>query len=347
MAPGYAPGHATAFECRRARKMSGESVSLVIPGRNCARTIRACLEPAVAVLDPARGPLREIIFVDDGSTDQTASIVGKFPVTYMAGDGRGPGVARNIGWRAAQYPLIWFVDSDCAAEPRCLEKLLAHVQDDKVAGVSGSYSNLHASSLLACLIHEEIVERHLRMPRRVNFLATFNVLYRRAALEAVGGFDERFLKAQDAELSFRVMAAGYVLHFDRDARVGHHHETRWLPYLRTQRQQGYWRAWLHMMHTGHAAGDSYSSLTDHVQPPLALLLILSIPLPWIPSLAFVPALLAALLLAAQVPMTYRIVRRLSRPRYLLFAWMSLVRAFWRGVGMAQGLLAYLVSPRLD
>ncbi|MCH7885100.1 MAG: glycosyltransferase [Planctomycetes bacterium] len=323
--------------------MTTDSVTLVVPGRNCARTIRLCLASATALTDTVPGSLREIIFVDDGSNDETAEIVAEFAVTCLSGDGRGPGSARNIGWRAAKHPLIWFMDSDCVAEPEVLARLLPHMKDPNVGGVSGSYSNLHAKSLLACLVHEEIVERHGRMPRSVNFLATFNVIYRRSVLEQVDGFDERYLKAQDAELSFRVMEAGYELRFEREALVGHHHETRWRSYLQTQRQQGYWRAWLHMSHAGHAAGDSYSRLSDHIQPPLALLAIALTPLLWVQSVSWVPIGTVSLLAAAQVPMAYRLVRRTGRLRYLFHAWMSFVRAFYRGVGLAQGLAGYVAS----
>ncbi|MBU0718401.1 MAG: glycosyltransferase, partial [Planctomycetes bacterium] len=210
--------------------MTMDSVSLVIPGRDCAATIRECLDAVVPMLE--RTPLREVIFVDDGSTDETAEIVTEFPVTYIKGEGRGPGSARNIGWRRARCPLVWFVDSDCVAEPEALTLLLPHLSDPKVAAVSGSYGNMASHSLLACLIHEEIVQRHLAMPERVNFLATFNVIYRKAVLEEVGGFDERFLKGQDAELSWRVLEAGFDLGFEVHSRVKHFHPISWRAYLR-------------------------------------------------------------------------------------------------------------------
>ena len=205
---------------------------------------------------------------------------------------------------------------------------------------------MNPNSLLASLIHEEIVTRHRAMSSDVNFLATFNVVYRRAVLEEVGGFNERFLKGQDAELSFRVSAAGYGLRFALDSRVKHFHETSWLAYLRTQRQQGFWRVPLHLTHRGHATGDSYSGFVDHIQPPLAMLILLSTPLllfgqagKLVSPVALVPLVLTALLILAQVPMTTRILGRLRRPGYILFAALGFVRAFWRGVGMTLGLLA--------
>ena len=322
--------------------MSMEYVSLIVPGRNCADTIRQCLDAATRLLGQMR--LREIIFVDDGSTDGTAKIVAEFPdVIYSTSRGKGAGAARNTGWRAARYPLVWFVDSDCVAEPDALDLLLPELDDPAVGAVSGSYGIMNPQSLLACLIHEEIIERHRAMTRRVNFLATFNVVYRRRILECLNGFDEHFLKGQDAELSFRVLAAGHQLGFVFDSRVKHYHPDRLLSYLRMQREQGYWRVRLHLTHKGHAGGDSYSSWVDHVQPPLAVLALVSLPLLSLGAWAWISPGPVALLLAAQIPMTVRLFMRMRRPRYLLYAALSFVRAFWRGIGMTHGVLGYLLS----
>lgn len=321
--------------------IAGQLVSLVIPGRDCESTLRACLDAAVAV--KRRTPrLAEILFVDDGSRDGSAGIARSFAeVTYVAGCARGPAAARNLGWRRAANPLVWFVDSDCVADVEALEHLLPHLDVEGVAGVSGTYDNARPDSILATLIHEEIRERHLAMPREVDFLATFDVLYRRQVLEALDGFDERYKKAQDAELAMRCREAGHALHHDNASRVAHHHETRWLGYFRTQRLQGFWRVWLHLERRGHAAGDSYSSLVDHLQPPVACLVLGSLPLALVPWGWIAPSILGFALGAMQLPMTGRLVRRTGEARMLMFAWMSFLRAFWRAVGMALGVLDYL------
>ncbi len=311
----------------------------MIPGRNCAATVRECLDALVPMLEgPALG---EIIFVDDGSVDGTVDLVQQYPVTLIRGEGQGAGAARNLGIAAAKYELIWFVDSDCVAEPDALDRLLPYLDDAKVGGVGGSYANCVPHSLLACLIHEEIVERHLSMPAKVDFLATFNVVYRKRVLDEINGFDVRFLKGQDAELSFRVMAAGYALRFDRSSRVGHYHETNLRRYLKIQRQQGFWRVRLHLSHKGHATGDSYSNLLDHGQPPLAMLTLATAPLSFVPGFSWVPGMVLGGLVLATVPMTWRLLRRLREPKYVVYGWMSMVRAFWRGFGLTCGTLVYL------
>ncbi len=326
--------------------MDSPSVSVVVPGRNCARTVRDCL---TAVIAAAReSPIKEIIFVDDGSTDDTAVIVSDLPVTYITGEGRGAGAARNIGWRAARNPLIWFVDADCVVESDALTPLLRHLDDRQVVGVGGSYGNMNEDSLLACLIHEEIVARHARMPHRVNFLATFSVVYRREVLQELDGFDERFLKGQDAELAWRAVERGYQLAFDGESRVKHFHPVSWASYLKTQCRQGYWRVWLHLRYRDHVRGDSYSGLIDHLQPPLAVVATLTLPLAAINRFSMIPLACLTILACLQVPMTRRLIARTRSVRYAMFAVLSFVRAFWRGAGMTAAILALpftKVGPR--
>ncbi|MEM9589673.1 MAG: glycosyltransferase [Planctomycetota bacterium] len=240
--------------------MTLPSVTLVIPGRNCASTLDRCLSSVVPL--KSSGQLEEIIFVDDGSTDATAEIAARYPVRVIRGTGQGPGSARNLGWQAAESELIWFIDSDCVAEPDALKKLLPHMTDPEVAGVGGSYSNLYPDSLIATLIHEEILARHRRMPQSVNFLATFNVIYRRYVLQYVDGFDESLKLAQDAELAYRIIAAGHRLRFEFESRVGHHHPRSFWRYLRTQCRQGSYRMKLYRSHPSMVSGDSYAGLID-------------------------------------------------------------------------------------
>jgi glycosyltransferase involved in cell wall biosynthesis len=313
--------------------MTDAKTTLVIPGKNCEKTIAACLEAVVPML--GRG-LAEVIFVDDASTDTTAEIVDRYPVRLLRGRGEGPGSARNIGWRAARTPWVWFIDSDCVAEPDALDILLEHTAAPSIAGVGGSYGNMRPDSLLACLIHEEIVERHSRMAPRVDFLASFNILFRRDVLEEIGGFDEDYMLAQDAEMSYRVVEAGYELAFDARSRVKHFHPTALKKYLKTQARQGYWRVMLYAKHPGRARGDSYSGFSDHVQPLLALGSMALAPLtPFVlPALLQLP--LAASLGAAQAPMTARLLSRTGSPKYAAFAAMSYLRAYARGAGLAMG-----------
>ncbi len=78
-------------------------VSVVIPARNEEKWIAACLE---FVLRDSY-PHKEIIVIDDASTDSTAEILRRFPVTVIKNEKpAGPGSARNIGVRKARGEII-------------------------------------------------------------------------------------------------------------------------------------------------------------------------------------------------------------------------------------------------
>ena len=168
-------------------------------------------------------------------------------------------------------------------------------------------------------------------------MATFNVVYRSEVLRALGGFDERYLKGQDAELAFRVLEAGHRLRFDRASVVRHFHADRLSRYLLVQRQQGYWRVALHLEHRGHARGDSYSGITDHAQPFLAAALPASCALLPLPGGWTAPTALALLLVILQLPMALAMARR-AGPAMLAFVALGTVRACWRSAGLAMGVI---------
>ncbi|CAG9272589.1 O-antigen/teichoic acid export membrane protein [Paraburkholderia unamae] len=100
-------------------------VSVVIPCFNCSRTI----ERAIASIAAQTARPREVILVDDCSTDGTREFIGTVISGYETGwiklvklvSNSGPGKARNVGWSMARQPYIAFLDSDDAWHPRKLE----------------------------------------------------------------------------------------------------------------------------------------------------------------------------------------------------------------------------------
>ena len=328
-------------------------VTLVVPARNAGRTIERCLDAAIAVRNRPGSRLARILLVDDGSTDGTPSSARSRGIEVLSSGGRGAWAARNVGWRHATTPLVWFVDSDCVCEPDALERLLPHLEDPQVAGVSGTYAIAADASLLERLIHEEIMVRHARMPEETDFLATYDVVYRRETLASLEGFDERYLKGQDAEFAFRVLEAGHRLRFERGSRVMHFHADRLSRYLRVQRQQGYWRVALHLEHPGRGS-NRYSSTLDHLQPFVAAALVPAVIVAiaaiaamsrldggasaaWPLAVWLLPIGLAAALLSMQWPMAMAMVGR-EGPAMAWFIPLGAVRACWRAMGLVQGVV---------
>lgn len=142
------------------------------------------------------------------------------------GTGR-PSVQRNMGWRAAQAPLVAFIDDDCRPEGDWLEQLVAGARQHPGAIVqgttrpdpfeAGALSNPHA--------------RTLRVKPPHDFAQTCNIAYPKELLERVDGFDETMPApaGEDTDLALRARATGAELVGAPDALVFHAVEPYALP----------------------------------------------------------------------------------------------------------------------
>lgn len=313
-------------------------VSIIIPSYNSRATIARAIEASLAI-DHAD---KELIVVDDGSTDDSPAIASRYDLKLIRQANGGPAKARNAGWKAATGEICFFTDADCFPNPDVLEILLEQFNDKEVAAAGGSYEIANPESMFARLIHAEIILRHSSMPPIVNFLGSFNCAYRRKTLEETGGFNEEYTtpSAEDNDLSYRVHANGGKMAFDARAKVSHMHETSLIRYLRQQYNHGKWRMKLYSEHRNRTGGDSYSGLFDFLQPPLAVLVFFGLPLLSFPPTQKVYISLFALYCIIQIPMPIMATLKTGRMENMLLIPVTFLRGFARGFGLLAGLLKY-------
>jgi Glycosyl transferase family 2 len=219
--------------------VTATGVSVVIP--TLGRPALADLLAALAAAGPAPLPV-EVLVVDD-RPDRGTPLATPPGVTVLAGRAAGPAAARNTGWRAARHEWVAFLDDDVLPGADWLRRLA----DD----LAGAGAQVGGAPVGAAQVGG--VQGRVRVPlpagrrptdweRVTAGLAegrwiTADMAYRRAALEAVGGFDERLPRAfrEDAELAYRVRRAGWALVRGRRG-VTHpvRPEGRWVS-VRTQR----------------------------------------------------------------------------------------------------------------
>ncbi|MGN6187419.1 MAG: HAD-IIIA family hydrolase [Conexibacter sp.] len=122
---------------------------------------------------------------------------------------RGPAAARNVGWRASEAEWIAFLDDDVIPPEGWTEALVADLATagDRVAGVQG-----RIVVPLPTGRRPTDWERNVKGLERARW-ATADMAYRRAALQQVGGFDERFTRnyREDADLGLRILDAGWEI----------------------------------------------------------------------------------------------------------------------------------------
>ncbi|MGD8694152.1 MAG: glycosyltransferase, partial [Syntrophobacterales bacterium] len=243
---------------------------MVIPAYNDERTIG---EAVAHSLSQTKGSLQvEVIVVDDGSADDTAAVAESAGATVIRQQNAGPAAARNQGWKRATGRFICFTDSDCIPTAGWLENLLDGFTDSQVGAVAGSYEIANHSSWLARWVHQEIMERHKRMPPFVRAFGSYNVAIPLHVLQATGGFDPMYRRAsgEDNDLSYRIIKKGWRIAFRPQAKVAHYHPERLWQYLMQQYRHGFWRAKMYKDHPDMMGGDDYTRLRDRIEPILVL-----------------------------------------------------------------------------
>ena len=175
-------------------------ISAVVCTYNRAVLLRRALDSLANQSFPPAN--REIILVDDGSTDDTRKVAAELSgriegLITIHQRNAGLGAARNAGWRAARAPLIAFLDDDAIAPPDWLESLCAAFSeaDSRVAGIGGPidpdwetppppWLTTRLSTWVSAF---DLGAEVITSAERPLFFGA-NMAFRRTALEEVGGF---------------------------------------------------------------------------------------------------------------------------------------------------------------
>ncbi|HKN06918.1 MAG TPA: glycosyltransferase [Thermoplasmata archaeon] len=215
-------------------------VSVVITVRNEAAHIGQLLESLLI----QQGPV-EVVLVDAVSRDGTREIAEAFaarhPGFLRVFERNGSrGIGRNIGVHEARGEWVAFIDGDCFADSQWLVRLRAGLaQSPVVAGrtvVVGKhrYGQLERVELL-----------------QQGFDVTFpscNLAFRRDLFLRLGGFDPRFITAEDIDLNMRAVQSGATIVYRPDALVYHHMRGTFLRFLIQAFWNGYGRKQLTEKH---------------------------------------------------------------------------------------------------
>ncbi len=184
------------------------SVSAVVPTYNCAPYLAAAIDSVLAQTHP----VQELVVVDDGSSDGTAAVLAAYRqeprVTVIRQRNRGQAAARNRGLAASGGEFVGFCDADDLWRPEKIERQLEAFAGEPEIGV-----------VYTDHVYIDDAGRALPTPRlercsgwvAAELLVRSNVpfgscLFRRQALAAVGGFDERLSMGDDYDLLLRVSA---------------------------------------------------------------------------------------------------------------------------------------------
>jgi cellulose synthase/poly-beta-1,6-N-acetylglucosamine synthase-like glycosyltransferase len=223
--------------------------------------------PAVDVVIPVAGSAAKVADV----VTRARALTLREGDTLTIVDNRGAGVAdpdvlvaatvrtsyfaRNAGARRGAAPWLLFLDADVHAPPDLLDRLFAQEPGPRTAVLAGAIIDepagpcapaaLRWAELNASMSQEITLQRG-----RWAYAQTANCAVRRAAFEVVGGFRERVRSGGDADLCWRLVAAGWELERRTDAAIVHRNRATVRAMLAQRFRHGTGAGWLAREHPG-------------------------------------------------------------------------------------------------
>ena len=213
-------------------------LTVVVPVKDRPAELDRLLGALRADPDTADVP---VLVVDDGSADPVAvtAITARHHARVLRhATARGPAAARNAGLRAATTELVAFLDSDCVPLPGWSAPLVRHTADPRLALVAPRITALAADASGWVGPYEAAVSALDMGPdpapvapgTAVSYLPSAAMVARRAALG--DGFDESMRVAEDVDLVWRLVAAGWRVRYEPSAAVAHEHRSATGEWLR-------------------------------------------------------------------------------------------------------------------
>ena len=198
-------------------------LSVILPAFNAADTIGIQLEALAR--QSWDGPW-EVIVADNGSTDETRSIVEQYQDRLPnfrivdASDRRGAAHARNVGVRHAAGDALLFCDADDEVAPGWLAAMgTALTKHDFVASRLEAEKLSKPWALTARGCPQQNGLQEYKYPPYLSHAASAGLGVKRWIHEVVDGFDEALYKLMDTDYCWRIQLAGTELHFVPDALV--------------------------------------------------------------------------------------------------------------------------------
>ena len=184
-----------------------------------------CYNNAPSILKAIEGmqnqslPLKELYVVDDGSTDNSVSLVRGAGIEVLENNQNlGRGATRKAGMERAKSDFVLCCDATNRLEPDFLKKALCHFENKVVASVSGRIVGEKPITSVdrwrgRHLFKEDVV---FPAPGPDVMLITYGTLVKRAPIIEVGNYNAELRHTEDNELGLRLMEAGYEIWGDAD-----------------------------------------------------------------------------------------------------------------------------------
>jgi poly-beta-1,6 N-acetyl-D-glucosamine synthase len=218
-------------------------VSVIVPAYNEERAIGKTIDALLQLSYPNK----EIIIVDDGSTDGTLETAtthaGNSVVQVITKPNGGKWDALNTGIKAAKGEFIVCMDADTLLDPDAIQQLTRHFSDPNVAAIAGNVKVGNRHGLLTKLQALEYVvginlyRRSEASLQRVTVVPGPIGAFRASVLKKIGLFEGDTF-AEDADITIKILKAGYETAYEPQA-IGYTEAPTTMTNLAKQRYRWY------------------------------------------------------------------------------------------------------------
>lgn len=185
-------------------------ISVIVPCLNNEKTIERCIISLLKQDYPSNS--FEIIFVDNGSSDKTISIIQKYPVKLLIEKIKNPYVARNKGALCAKGQIIAFTDANCETDKSWLSNI-NHVMNNNVDASQGPGFLTKQKSLLS-----KAESNRMFMAETDFWGDAKNLAIKKAVFYNVNGFFE-YYTGSDAVLLNQLKLLNYIVKYNENQLV--------------------------------------------------------------------------------------------------------------------------------
>src|SRR5277367_3918961 len=170
-------------------------LSVVVIGRNEGARLIRCLE-SVNLMRLPGGPV-EIIYVDSKSSDDSIDIARKFNAKTLTLESDYPcaAAARNLGWRAAQAPIVLLLDGDTVLNKDFVVDSIGEFADPETAVVFGHRREISPKAS----IYNRVIDLDWITGAGPADFCGGDALMRRDILQHVDGYDESLIAGEEPE----------------------------------------------------------------------------------------------------------------------------------------------------
>lgn len=179
--------------------MNNPLVSIIVPVYNGAKYLA---ETLTSILAQDYQPY-EVIVIDDGSTDDSAAIIQRYPVRYIYQENQGVAQARNFGVSSAQGDYLAFLDQDDLWTKDKLSVQIAYMQTHNVG-----YTICHQATFLIPGIELPSWVKKEFLTEHIPSYLLGALVVRRAIWHQVGLLDPHYKHGNDADWFFRIQDLG-------------------------------------------------------------------------------------------------------------------------------------------